>query len=101
MDKISAGDLLEDVFGYTDEESSNLISMMPVVVGENLTSQEATTVAQMFTEYGMEVSITDKEDKYVDLTGNAKTSVFDSAGKLLSSAAAVIGAADEKVAVFR
>ncbi|MBQ5343081.1 MAG: zinc ribbon domain-containing protein [Oscillospiraceae bacterium] len=92
LDRISAGDLLEDVFGYTDEESSNLISMMPVVVGENLTSQEATTVAQMFTEYGMEVSITDKEDKYVDLTGNAKTSVFDSAGKLLSSAAAIIGA---------
>lgn len=92
LDKVTAGDLLEDVFGYTDEESSNLIKMAPVVVGENLTSQEATTVAQMFTEYGMEVSVTDKEDKYVDLTKNAVSSVFDSSGKLLAGAAAVISA---------
>lgn len=91
-DKVTAGDLLEDVFGYTDEESSNLINMAPVVVGENLTSQEATTVAQMFTEYGMEISVTDKEDKYVDLTGNATSSVFDSSGRLLAGAAAIISA---------
>ena len=91
-DRVTAGDLLEDVFGYTDEESSNLVSMVPVVVGENLTSQEATTVAQMFTEYGMEVSITDKQDQYVDLTGGATSSVFDGAGTLLAGAAAVISA---------
>ena len=91
-DRVTAGDLLEDVFGYTDEESSTLVSMAPVVVGENLTTQEATTVAQMFTEYGMEVSITDKEDKYVDLTDNATSPVFDSTGKLLAGAAAIISA---------
>lgn len=91
-DAITAGDLLEDVFGYTDEESSNLVSMAPVVVGENLTAQEATTVAQMFTEYGMEVSVTDKQDQYVDLTGRATSSVFDSTGKLLAGAAAIISA---------
>jgi uncharacterized membrane protein YgcG len=91
-DAVTAGDVLEDVFGYTDEESSNLVSMVPVVVGENLTTQEATTVAQLFTEYGMEVSITDKEDQYVDLTDRATTSVFDSSGKLLAGAAAIISA---------
>ena len=87
-----AGDLLEDVFGYTDAESANLVKMCPVIVGENLTAEEAATVAQMYTEYGMEVSITDKEDKYVDLTSKATSSVFDSSGNLLRDVAAVIGA---------
>ena len=91
-DAVTAGDLLEDVFGYTDAESGNLVSMAPVVVGENLTAEEAATVAQLYTEYGMQVSITDKEDKYVDLTSKAVTSVFDTAGNLLESAAAIIGA---------
>lgn len=89
---VTAGDLLEDVFGYTDAESGNLVRMAPVVVAENLTAQEAMTVAQMYTEYGMEVSITDRKDQYVDLTDRATSSVFDSNGSLLSTAAAVIGA---------
>jgi len=88
----TAGDLLEDVFGYTDAESSTLIKMVPVVVGENLTSAEASTVAQMLTEYGMQVSITDKQDQYVDLTDKATSSIFDKTGGLLASAAAIIGA---------
>ena len=89
---VMAGDLLEDVFGYTDAESANLVNMAPVVVGENLTAEEAATVAQMFTEYGMQVSVTDREDEYVDLTGNATSSIFDNSGNLLAGAAAIIGA---------
>lgn len=91
-DKTTAGDLLEDVFGYTDAESANLLSMAPVVVGENLTAAEAQTVAQLFTEYGIQVSVTNQKDQYVDLTANATSSVFDSNGKLLAGAAAIIGA---------
>ncbi len=91
-DKTTAGDLLEDVFGYTDAESARLISMAPVVVGQNLTANEAQTVAQFLTEYGVQVSITDDDDKYVDLTKNANRSVFDSSGNLLAGAAAIIGA---------
>ena len=91
-DAVMAGDLLEDVFGYTDAESGNLVRMAPVVVGENMTAQEAATVAQMFTEYGMQVSITNKNDQYVDLTSKATSSVFDSNGSLLAGAAAIIGA---------
>lgn len=91
-DAIMAGDLLEDVFGYTDAESANLVNMTPVVVGENLTAEEAATVAQMYTEYGMEVSVTDRQDQYVDLTSKATSSIFDSNGGLLAGAAAVIGA---------
>lgn len=91
-DKTTAGDLLEDVFGYTDVESANLVSMAPVIIGENLTATEAQTVAQLFTEYGIQVSITNQKDQYVDLTPNANTSVFDNSGKLLAGAAAIIGA---------
>ena len=91
-DAVKAGDLLEDVFGYTDSESGNLVSMAPVVVGENLTMDEASTVAQLYTEYGMQVSITDENEKYVDLSSNAVSSVFDNNGKLLAGVAAIIGA---------
>ena len=91
-DATMAGDLLEDVFGYTDAESANLVQMAPVVVGESLTAEEAATVAQLYTEYGMQVSVTDGKDQYVDLTSKATSSVFDNSGKLLADAAAVIGA---------
>ena len=90
--KTMAGDLLEDIFGYTDAESTNLISMAPVVVGERLTASEAMTVAQMLTEYGIQVSVTNQNDQYVDLTSKATTSIFDNAGNLLTGAAAIIGA---------
>jgi hypothetical protein len=90
--KTMTGDLLEDVFGYTDAESTNLVNMAPVVVGERLTASEAQTVAQLFSEYGVQVSITNQEDQYVDLTSNATTSVFDNNGGLLAGAAAIIGA---------
>ena len=91
-DKVMAGDILEDVFGYTDAESGNLVSMVPVVVGENLTAEEAATVAQLFTEYGMQVSVTDRQDQYVDLSSKANSSIFDNKGGLLAGVAAVIGA---------
>ena len=64
--------------------------MAPVVVGKKLTAEEAMTIAQMYTEYGMEVSITDNADQYVDLTGKANSSVFNSDGSLIASAAAII-----------
>ena len=90
--KTQTGDLLEDIFGYTDAESSNLVNMAPVVVAERLTANEAKTVAQLMTEYGVQVSITNQADQYVDLTDNTGSSIFDSAGNLLAGAAAVIGA---------
>ena len=90
--KTMTGDLLEDVFGYTDAESTALVNMAPVVVGERLNANEAKTVAQLFTEYGVQVSVTNQQDQYMDLTSKATNSVFDSAGNLLAGAAAVIGA---------
>ena len=90
--RVQTGDLLEDIFGYTDAESTNLINMAPVVVGERLNANEARTVAQLLTEYGVQVSVTNQSDQYVDLTDHASTSVFDKAGNLLAGVAAVISA---------
>lgn len=90
--KTMTGDLLEDVFGYTDAESTNLVNMAPVVVGERMNATEAQTVAQLFTEYGVQVSITNQENQYVDLTSHATSSVFDKSGNLLKGVAAIIGA---------
>ena len=90
--KSDTNDLLEDIFGYSDSEATQLIKMAPVVVGENLTAVEAATVAQVFTEYGVEVSVTNQDDQYIDLSDNAVTSIFDSKGNLLTSIISVIGA---------
>ena len=90
--KVMTGDLLEDIFGYTDAESTNLVNMAPVVVGERLNASEARTVAQLLTEYGVQVSITNQQDQYVDMTSNATASIFDTAGNLLAGAASIIGA---------
>ncbi len=66
--------------------------MAPVAVGERMSANEASAVAQLLTEYGIQVSIVNQNDQYVDLTSNVTTSVFDSAGNLLSGIASVIGA---------
>ena len=90
--KTMTGDLLEDIFGYTDAESTTLVNMAPVAVGERLTINEAQTVAQLLSEYGVQVSVTNQQDQYVDLSSKATRSVFDNNGNLLASAAAIIGA---------
>lgn len=86
-----AGDLLEDIFGYSDSAAASLVREAPVVVGQNLTAEEAAYVAQMFSEYGIEVSVLDRDEQYADLSSNAVKSVFDSSGNLLSNVLAVIG----------
>ena len=86
------GDLLEDIFGYSDSESKKLLSMVPVEVGKDMTEEEASYVAQMFSEYGIEVSVVNEDDEYVDLSKNAVKSIFNSDGSLILAAAAVIGA---------
>lgn len=90
--KSVAGDLLEDIFGYTSSQADSLIDNMPVMIAQNLTEEEAVYTAQVFSEYGMEVSLRDESDNYADLSSKAVSTVFDSDGSLLAKAAAVIGA---------
>ena len=85
-------DLLADVFGCTSVQAASLISSIPVQIAQNLSEEEASVIAQMFSEYGAEVTILDENQTYVDLSRNASSSIISSDGSLLAKAAAVIGA---------
>ena len=87
--KAAAGDLLEDLLGYTDEEAAELLNVIPALAAQQLTYEQARYVAQAMTEYGMEVSIRNGEE-YVEADEDSGSSVFDGAGTLLTNVAAVL-----------
>lgn len=91
-DSAALKNLLEDVFGYSSLQSSSLISSMPVQIAQNLNDEEAAVIAQMFAEYGAEVSVLDEKQSYVDLSHKASSSIFAPDGSLLAKAAVIIGA---------
>ncbi|MBQ6333454.1 MAG: zinc ribbon domain-containing protein [Erysipelotrichaceae bacterium] len=96
-DKYDVVDLLEDVLGYTETSAWNLIENIPVQIAGNLSLKQAAVVAQAFEEYGVELSVTNG-DEYEDISSStSSTSLFNSDGSFLSSAAiilATIGAAN-------
>ena len=91
-------DLLEDVLGYTTVSAGNLVSNMPVQIAGNLSLKQAAVVAQAFEEYGVELSVTNSEDEYQDISSQtSSSSLFNSDGSFLVSAAiilATVGAAN-------
>ena len=87
--KAAAGDLLEDLLGYTDEEAAELLSVIPALAAQKLTYQQAQYVAQAMTEYGMEVSIRNGE-QYVEADEKNTSSIFNEAGSLIANAVAVL-----------
>ena len=86
----TAREVLCDLLGYTTSTSDDLLSNMPIEVADELTELQAITIAQALSEYGMEVTIVDENDQYVDFNDKAKSSVFDSTGSLIASAVAAL-----------
>ena len=86
----NAREVLCDLLGYTSTTASDLLENMPIEVADELTELQAVTIAQALSEYGMEVTIVDENDQYVDFTDRAKRSVFDSGGDLIASAVAAL-----------
>ncbi len=80
-----------DFLGYSDTEAAAFMTVMPVEIACGLSSVQARYLAQAFSEYGIEVTIVDENDSYVDLTDNTSDSLFSNTGALLASAAAVLG----------
>ncbi|MBR4461681.1 MAG: zinc ribbon domain-containing protein [Erysipelotrichaceae bacterium] len=78
-------EVLCDLLGYTTSTVEDLLENMPVEVADELTELQAVTIAQVLAEYGMEITIVDENNNYVDLSSKAKTSVFDSSGSMLDS----------------
>ena len=91
-------DLLEDVLGYATATANNLVSNIPVQIACNLSLKQAAVVAQAFEEYGVELSVTNSDDEYQDISSQtSSSSLFNSDGSFLASAAiilATIGAAN-------
>ena len=86
----TAKEVICDLLGYTPATASDLLDNMPIEVADELTELQAVTIAQALSEYGMEVTIVDEDDKYVDFTDKAKSSVFNSNGTLIASALAAL-----------
>ena len=91
--------LLSDVFNYSYAETTQLLNNVPVQIAQNLSEAEASCIAQMFSEYGAEVTVLDENQVYADLSRKASSSLFNTDGSLIASAAMIIGAlsAENKV----
>ena len=88
--KAAASDLLEDLLGYTSEQSADLFDMIPAQIAQQLTYEQALYLAKALTEYGMEVSVRNSSG-YLSTEEEDTGSIFDSAGSLLEKAASVLG----------
>ena len=88
--KTEVSDLLQDVLGYTEISANNLIRNIPVQIAGNLSLKQAAIVAQAFEEYGVELAVTNN-DEYEDISRHtSSSSLFNSDGSFLSSAAIVL-----------
>ena len=82
-------EVLCDLLGYSTSTVTDLLDNAPVEIADELTELQAVTIAQALAEYGMDVTIVDENDRYVDFTDKANDSVFDSTGELIAAALAV------------
>lgn len=90
--RVDVENLLCDLLGYSAEDADRLVELSPVEIADNLSELQAKTLAQVFTEYGCQISIIDDEGEFVDLSDKADSSVFDLEGNLLEKTLAVIAA---------
>lgn len=86
----AAIDLLEDTVGYTESQARELVASVPTEAAVNLSRTQAQYIAQAMTEYGMQVSIQCAGED-VDLSSDAESSVFDSAGNFLGGVLRTLG----------
>ena len=88
--KTTAKEVLMDLLGYSSATVLELLDQMPVEIADELNYTQATVIAQTLSEYGMEVTIVDENNKYVNVASNKLTSVFDTTGALVASALATL-----------
>ena len=86
----TAREVLADLLGYTLSTAKELLDECPVEVADELSELQALTIAQALAEYGMEVTVVDESDSYIDLSPYATSSLFDAQGVLLANALATL-----------
>lgn len=84
-------DLLEDTLGYTTSAASSLVNHIPAQIAGNLTLQQAAVIAQAFEEYGVQLSVTNGEEAADISSQTSSSSLFNTDGSFLASAALVLG----------
>ena len=84
-------ELLQNVLGYTASEASTLTDRVPAEFARMLSFQQALDIARMFTEYGMQIAVYNSSG-YVDISQHATSSVFQSDGSILKTAAVSLAA---------
>jgi|GEM_PF-3527482 len=84
----AARDLLSDLLGYSDAETAEIISVIPAMIAQQLTLDQARAIAQACAEYGMEVALKDSNG-YVTLSDTG-SSVYDSSGNFTAGVLATL-----------
>ena len=86
----TAKEVLSDLLGYSLSTAGELLEYCPVEIADELTQAQAVTIGQALAEYGMEVTIVDENNTYVDLSDKVTSSVFTSTGALVTGALAIL-----------
>ena len=89
-DNTDAAILLEQLLGYSTADAATIVANTPMVIAQNLNDEQAATLAEALTEYGMEVAVSDGATYRTVATNYG--AVYNTAGNLVASAAAILGA---------
>ena len=87
-----AEELIQDLLGYSAADADRFVDAAPVEIADNLTLLQARTLAQVFVEYGCQMTVIDEQGDVVDAADKATSPVLDQNGNLLTKAAQIIGA---------
>lgn len=82
-----ARDVLEDILGYSETESKELVFAAPTIIAKKLTELQALYVAQALIEYGMELMVMNTESgEFLNPDKFAAIFVFDHWGNYVPEA---------------
>ena len=84
-----AAQIIRELCGYSLDDATAIAAPTPTTVAQALTDQQTVCLAQALTEYGMEVSIYDKNGYRTPVP--EQETVFSSGGGLLSTVLGVLG----------
>ena len=85
-----AKEVICDLLGYASATVTDLLAEMPVELADELNERQAVVLAQALAEYGMEVTVVDENNRYVNISKKATDTVYSAGGELKAAALAVI-----------
>ncbi len=85
----AAKEVLSDLLGYSLSTVKTLLDEVPVEIADELTETQARVLAKALDEYGMEVTVVNQYDYYVDIDDD-EDSVYAEDGSLIESAYLVL-----------